>query len=102
MLKASIREALLTAVDPYILWDVFPAGKGGAGLLYLPKKDTITPAFLVELKRKRSPYSVIRQIKSHNYPACLQAYSGKLLLAGISYDPKSWEHKCTFETFDVS
>ena len=37
-----------------------------------------------------------------NYPAPLKDYGGEILLVGVSYHPKSHEHKCVIEAMDTS
>ncbi len=68
-LKTAIREALLTAADTSDRWEGFPARKGLAAILYLPKQHIRAPAILIELRVHHSAGAAIRQIKARNcYP----------------------------------
>lgn len=79
-----------------------PAGRGFADFVFIPKTEYRTdfPALLVELKWNRSAVTAIQQIKEKKYPSALEAYTGELLLVGISYDKKSKEHQCVIEKMD--
>ena len=81
----------------------FPAGKGFADFVFIPKREYASdyPALLVELKWNQSAQTAIRQIKEKNYPDSIRQYAGKLLLVGISYDKKSKIHQCTIEKYQI-
>ncbi len=41
--------------------------------------------------------TAIEQIKEKKYPISVEAYTGEILLVGISYDKKSKVHQCMIE-----
>lgn len=52
-------------------------------MVYLPKRKSILPALIIELKWNKLPEGAIDQIKTRNYPAILKDY-GDILTAQIS------------------
>ena len=80
-----------------------PAGRGGADLVFFPKKEyPKLPALIVELKWNQSAEAAIQQIKERNYTQALERYTGRMLLIGINYDKKSKKHECMIEQFEKS
>lgn len=80
----------------------FPAGKGFADLVFLPKPNHVSlPVLLLELKRDKGADTAIRQIKEKAYPKAFEAYAGKVLLVDVSYDKKSRAHECLIEKAEV-
>ena len=77
----------------------FPAGRGFADFVYLPKPEYTEdyPALLVELKWNKNVSAAICQIKDKKYPTSLVQYTGDILLVGINYDKKTKEHQCVIE-----
>ena len=76
----------------------FPAGKGYADIVYLPRKNCPDkPAMIIELKWNKSAESAIAQIKERKYVKGLEEYSGNILLVAINYDEKSKRHQCVIE-----
>ena len=86
------------------MFEELPAGSGYADIVYLPKKDSILPALVIELKWNRSAMGAIAQIKDRRYPEALIGYGGDILLVGISYskDAPAGErrHQCRIEKFE--
>lgn len=80
----------------------FPAGKGFADLVYLPKSEYRAeyPALLLELKWNQSAETALEQIKDKQYPESIKEYTGSILLVGISYDKKTKIHKCKIERYE--
>ena len=78
-----------------------PLGKGFADFVFLPKHEYANtyPALLVELKWDYTAETAIEQIKERKYPSTLEAYSGQILLVGISYERKSKKHQCVIEKY---
>lgn len=68
------------------MFEELPAGAGYADIVYLPKKDSVLPALIIELKWNQSAEGAIAQIKNKRYPEAIKGYGGKILLVGISYD----------------
>ena len=71
--------------------------KGFADMVFIPGKNTSSPALIVELKYNKDADAAIDQIKRKNYPAKLADYAGNLLLVGINYDKKTKTHTCHIE-----
>ena len=78
-----------------------PAGRGFADFIFLPKPEYQQeyPALVVELKWDQDVQTAINQIKEKQYPASIEAYTGKILLAALSYDKKTKHHKCIIEKY---
>lgn len=79
----------------------FPAGRGFADLVFLPRREyPDMPALLIELKWNRSADTAMQQILDQRYPAGLEKYTGEILLVGISYDKKEKKHQCRIERYE--
>ncbi len=76
-----------------------PTGRGFADFVFLPKTEYVDdyPALLIELKWNQNAQTALMQIKEKKYPSVLDAYTGNILLIGISYDRKTKEHQCVIE-----
>lgn len=96
-LSCVITIAYYVAQKDYILIREFPAGKGFADIVFVPRKQVDKPAMIVELKWDRSAEGAIGQIKEKNYAGVLKDYVGNLLLVGINYDKKQKKHQCVIE-----
>ena len=79
----------------------FPAGRGFADFVYLPKPEYSRdyPALVVELKWNQNAQTAIRQIKNRQYPEAVANYADNILLVGISYDKKQKTHNCVIEKY---
>ena len=79
----------------------FPAGRGFADFVYLPKPEYSRdyPALVVELKWNQNAQTTIRQIKNRQYPEAITNYTDNILLVGISYDKKQKTHNCVIEKY---
>ncbi|MCD7819317.1 MAG: hypothetical protein LUH07_09750 [Lachnospiraceae bacterium] len=80
----------------------FPAGKGFADYVFLPRRNVDKPAMIVELKYDRSADTAIRQIHDNRYDGILKDYAGELLLIGVSYlkdarGRNTKRHECVIE-----
>lgn len=73
-LRYVIKFAYIAAIDQYLKVEELPSGKGVADVVYLPKRKSLLPAMIVELKWDKSAEGAVRQIKERNYPAVLQDY----------------------------
>ena len=96
-LRAVVRTAYISAADHYATIEELPSGRGVADVVYLPRHGDPNPAMVVELKWDKTPGAAIAQIHDRDYPATLRDWGGPLLLVGISYNPKTKEHRCTIE-----
>lgn len=93
--KAYVALAYYSARQYYNLIREFPAGKGFADLLFLPRvSHPEVPAMVVELKWDQSADTAVSQIIERQYPNGLTDYQGTILLVGISYDRKTRKHAC--------
>lgn len=102
-LSYTLSLAYYTARRQYVMVREFPSGKGFADLVLLPKpRYADRPALILELKWDEEAETAIRQIKEKKYPKTLEAYTGKILLIGISYDRKSRKHHCLIEQYSKS
>ncbi|MCM1499351.1 MAG: PD-(D/E)XK nuclease domain-containing protein, partial [Clostridium sp.] len=96
-LSCVISLAYYNAVKEYTKVREFPAGKGFADIVFIPKKHSDKSAMVVELKYDQSAKGAIAQIKERKYTESLKEYQGNVLLVGISYDKKSKRHECMIE-----
>ena len=96
-LSSVVALAYYSACRDYILIREMPAGNGFSDMVFIPKRDSLKPALVVELKWDKSAEGAIRQIKDKKYISALNGYKGDILLVGINYDKKSREHQCRIE-----
>lgn len=96
-LRYVIKFAYIAAIDQYLKVEELPSGKGIADVVYLPKRKSLLPAMVVELKWDKSSGGAIGQIKDRNYPAVLEDYGGEIVLVGIGYDSRTKAHTCEIE-----
>ena len=87
------RPGILLRTDK----EELPSGKGIADVVYLPKRNSMLPALVVELKWNKTSEGAIRQITEKNYPAVLEGYGGEVVMAGINYDAERKVHSCLIE-----
>ena len=96
-LRYVIKFAYVAAIDQYLKVEELPSGKGIADVVYLPKRKSLLPALVVELKWNKSAGGALQQIKERKYPAVLEDYGGEIVLVGINYDAVKKEHSCVIE-----
>ena len=96
-LRYVIKFAYIAAVDQYLKIEELPSGRGIADVAYVPKRKSILPALIIELKWNRSSEGAVRQIINHHYPAVLREHGGEIVAVGISYDAQTKEHSCVIE-----
>lgn len=86
-----------------MLFEELPAGAGYADIVYLPKKDSLLPALIIELKWNHTAEGAIAQIKRRRYPDAIRAYGGDIMLVGINYDKNmpagQRKHTCLIENY---
>ena len=97
LIKWHWSGAYIAAVDQYLKVKELPSGKGIADVVYLPKRKSLLPILVVELKWNESSGGAISQIKERKYPTALEDYGGEIVLVGIDYDAKKKEHSCVIE-----
>ncbi len=103
-LRSVIKRAYFSYGDEYVMFEELPAGVGYADIVYLPKKDSVLPALLIELKWNQSAEGAIAQIRNRRYPEAVRGYGGDILLVGISYDRETpageRKHRCRIEKYE--
>ena len=95
-LSVTLSLAYYSARNDYEIFRELPSGKGYADLTFIPRKGVDSPAMVIELKYNKTAETAIEQIKAKNYTEKLEAFSGEILLVGISYD-ESKGHSCVIE-----
>ena len=102
-LRSVIKRAYFSYGDEYVMFEELPAGVGYADIVYLPKRDSMLPVLIVELKWSQSGESALEQIRDRRYPAAFQSYGSDILLVGISYDREAAagkrKHQCRIEKY---
>ena len=96
-LACVISLAYYYARNDYVVHREYASGKGFADLVLIPRKNVSSPAIVVELKYGSTVDTALSQIRQKNYPAKVAEYADRLLLVGISYDPKTKTHSCVIE-----
>lgn len=76
-------------------------GSGFADMVFLPKRSSLNPALILELKWDKTARGAISQIKNKKYVSALKEYKGNILLVGISYEKKSKKHHCRIEKYEI-
>ncbi|MBQ8231204.1 MAG: AAA family ATPase [Lachnospiraceae bacterium] len=100
-LRSVIKLAYFSYKDHYLKFEELPAGDGYADIVYLPKKDSMLPALVIEMKWNKSVEGAIAQIKEKHYPDAVKGHGGDVLLVGINYDKDApagkRKHECVIE-----
>ena len=100
-LSCILSLAYYSAKKSYVMYRELAGGKGFADLVFIPRKECQTPAFIVELKWNKSAEAAIDQIMQKRYTESLKDYSGEILLVGLNYykDAKdnAKRHTCVIE-----
>lgn len=99
-LSCCLTIAYYSARKDYTIIRELPAGKGYADLIFLPRKASAKPAFVVELKWDKKAKTAINQIKDKKYTEHIKDFVGKILLVGINYDRDSKKHECIIEEIE--
>ena len=100
-LTCVINLAFYTARDKYRIIREFPTGRGFADLVFIPWRNVVSPAIVVELKWNQSAETAIKQIHEKKYPESLKNWSGEILLCGVNYDKETKEHSCILENVSI-
>ena len=96
-LRYVIKFAYVAAIDQYLKVEELPSGKGIADIVYLPKKKSLLPALIVELKWDKTAGGALEQMKGRDYPAVLKDYGGEIVGVGINYNSRTKAHTCEIE-----
>ena len=99
-LRSTIRMAYLSCVDQYVKIEELPSGHGVADLVFVPKRRSMLPAMVMELKWDKTEAAAIAQIRERQYPAVLENFGGEILLVGINYDSRTKVHTCQIERLE--
>ena len=98
-LRYVVKMAYISCVDQYAKVEELPSGHGIADVVFLPKRRSILPAMIVELKWNKDAEGAIKQIKDRNYPKVLVNYGGRIVLVGVNYDEDTKTHDCVIEEY---
>lgn len=97
-LACVLSLAFYYAKNDYIFHRELPTGKGFADIVLMPRRNTPTPAILLELKYNISADAAIEQIHRKQYQSkVLQAHE-EVILVGINYDRETKRHECKIES----
>ena len=100
-LGSVIALAYYSACRDYILIREMPTGNGFADMVFLPKRTSLNPALILELKWDKAAEGAISQIKNKRYVSALKEYKGDILLVGINYEKKNKKHQCRIEKYEI-
>lgn len=100
-LSCVVTLAYYSAQKDYILHREFPAGKGFADIVFIPRKQSARQIIIVELKWNTTAKGAISQIKDKKYAGTLKLYQKEILLVGINYNKKSKKHECIIEKINI-
>jgi len=100
-LSSVIALAYYSARKDYVLIREMPTGYGFSDMVFLPKRASSKPAFVLELKWDRTAEGAISQIKNKKYVSALKEYKGNVLLVGINYEKKNKKHQCRIEKIEM-
>ena len=104
-LRSVIKRAYFSYSDEYILFEELPAGAGYADIVYIPKRDSLLPVLVIELKWNQSAEGALDQIRNRRYQDAFQEYGSDILLVGISYDKTApagdRKHHCRIEKYEA-
>jgi RecB family endonuclease NucS len=91
-----VTTAYLYATTQYTIKKEDVSSRGMADFAFYPNKINDT-AFIIELKKDKTPEEAIEQIKDRKYFATFKNFKGKKLLVGITYDTKDKKHNVKIE-----
>lgn len=75
--------------------------KGFADMVFLPKRTSLKPALVLELKWDKTAEGAISQINKKEYTSALKEYKGNIFLVGISYEKKNKKHQCRIKKVEM-
>ena len=100
-LSSVIALAYYSACKDYVMIREMSAGDGFSDMVFLPKRASLKPALILELKWDKTAEGAINQIKNKKYVSALKEYKGNILLVGINYEKKSKKHQCKIEKVEI-
>lgn len=95
-LSVTLALAYYSAKNSYEIFRELPSGNGFADLTFIPRRGIDSPAMVIELKYNKTADTALEQIKQKKYTEKLSAFSGEILLVGISFDDEKG-HSCIIE-----
>ena len=101
-LACVLTIAYYAAKKDYFVIREFPAGKGFADIVLLPRPSCKMPAVVLELKFDKTAVTAISQIHEKRYAQSLQSFIGEVVLVGINYDRQTKQHDCMIERINMS
>lgn len=96
-LACVLTMAYYAAKKDFLMIREFPAGKGFADVVLVPRPACKQPAVVLELKYNQSADTAIAQIHDKKYAGVLLNFVGEVVLVGINYDKKTKLHECKIE-----
>lgn len=103
-LSCTLSLAYIYARNEYILHRELATGKGFADLVFIPRKNVVKPAMIVELKYNKNANTAIEQIHHKEYASKVLEYINNdtsgfdyILLVGINYDKETKTHSCIIQ-----
>lgn len=100
-LSSVIVLAYYSACKDYTMIREMPSGNGFSDIVFLPKRSSLKPALVLELKWDKSAEGAINQIKKKKYVSAFKEYKGNVLLVGINYEKKNKMHECKIERLEI-
>ena len=99
VLSFVVTTAYLYATTRYVIKkeDVEPMGRADFAFYPIMPNDT---AFIIELKKDKTPEEAIEQIKDRKYFIPFKNFKGRKLLIGITYDTKTEKHNVKIEELE--
>lgn len=95
-LSVTLALAYYSAKNSYEIFRELPSGNGFADLTFIPRRGIDSPAMVIELKYNKTAETALEQINQKKYTEKLSAFSGEILLVGISFDDEKG-HSCIIE-----
>ena len=96
-LRYVLKIAYLSCVDQYAKVEELPSGHGIADVVFFPKRRSLLPAMVIELKWDKSAEGALGQIREKGYQTIFRNYGGDVILVGVNYDTKTKKHSCSIE-----
>ena len=99
-LRSVVKTALLAAINEYARVEELPGGRGYADIVYLPRRGSMLPALVVELKWNKPVTTALDQIHNQDYPEVLRDLNVPILLVGVTYNARTKQHACRIEVLN--
>lgn len=93
-LACVLTLAFYYARNNYVVHREMATGLGYADLVLIPRRNVVSPAIIIELKKDQSAQTAIDQIRNRQYQDKVAQYDGPVILVGINYDSKTKQHEC--------